>query len=142
MGIFFLIVGIIFGIARFKYGFKPGSLDFKMFAFYSSYIESKYMEIIRNNMGEEITGLFIVVGLFFMAFARETEESEITNILRLKAFFISAYLNFFFLLGALFLTFGFAFVYMLMANMCFGLAAYNLSFRVLIRMQRIESQRQ
>jgi hypothetical protein len=136
VGIFFLIIGCIFGVARFKYGFKPDLLDFKMFAFYSSYIEAKYMEIIRNNLGEEITGLFIITGLFLIAFARETEESEMTNKLRLKAFFLAAYLNFFFLLIALFFTFGFAFVYLLMANMGFGLIAYIVSFRILMQIQK------
>jgi hypothetical protein len=136
VGIFFLIIGFIFGVARFKYGFKPDLLDFKMFAFYSSYIEAKYMEIIRNNLGEEITGLFIITGLFLIAFARETEESEMTNKLRLKAFFLAAYLNFFFLLIALFFTFGFAFVYLLMANMGFGLIAYIVSFRILMQIQK------
>jgi len=131
VGIFFLIIGFIFGVARFKYGFKPNLLDFKMFAFYSSYIESKYMEIVKNNLGEELTGFFIVTGLFFIAFAREAEESEITKILRLKAFFLAAYLNFFFLLIALFFTFGFAFVYALMVNMGFGLLAFIVSFRIL-----------
>jgi len=131
VGIFFLIIGFIFGVARFKYGFKPNLLDFKMFAFYSSYIESKYMEIVKNNLGEELTGFFIVTGLFFIAFAREAEESEITKMLRLKAFFLAAYLNFFFLLIALFFTFGFAFVYALMVNMGFGLLAFIVSFRIL-----------
>ena len=136
VGIFFLIVGFILGIARFKYGFKPDLLDFKMFAFYSSYIESKYMEIVRNNMGEELTGFFIVTGLFFIAFAREAEESELTQMLRLKAFFLAAYLNFFFLLFALFFTFGFAFVYALMANMGFGLLTFIVSFRILYWINR------
>jgi hypothetical protein len=132
VGIFFLIIGIIIGVARFKFGFKPDALDLKMFAFYSSFIESKYMEIVKNNLGEELTGLFIISGLFFIAFARENEEFEATNILRLKAFFLSAYSNFFFLLFAFFFTFGFAFIYMLMLNIGFGLLAYIVSFRILL----------
>ena len=48
VGILFFMAGLIIGIARFHYGFKPDMLNFKMFAFYSSYLESKYMEIIQN----------------------------------------------------------------------------------------------
>jgi hypothetical protein len=136
VGIFFLIIGFIFGVARFKYGFKPDLLDFKMFALYSSYIESKYMQIVRNNLGEELTGFLILTGLFFIAFASESEESEMTKMLRLKAFFLAAYLNFAFLLIALFFTFGFAFVYALMVNMGFGFLAFIVSFRVLCWLNR------
>jgi hypothetical protein len=136
VGIFFLILGFIIGVARFKFGFKPDLLDFKMFAFYSSYLESKYMELVRNNLGEELTGFFIVTGLFFIAFAQEAEESELTKTLRLKAFFLAAYLNFFYLLTALFFTFGFAFVYALMVYMGFNLLSFIVSFRILYWMNQ------
>ncbi len=132
VGILFFITGLLFGVARFRYGFKPDSLDLKMFAFCSSYLETKYLEIVRNNMGEEITGVLMLVGLFLIAFSREKEENEQTNSLRLKAFFIAAYLNFLFLLAALFFTYGFAFVIMTIANIGFWLLVYNVSFRVLL----------
>ena len=134
VGIIFFITGLLLGVARFKYGFKPDSLNLKTFAFYSSYLESKYMEIIRNNMCEEFTGLFLISGLFMFAFSREKEEKGQFNALRLKSFFIAAYLNFLFLLISLFFTYGFAFVYMLMVNMGFGLLAYIVTFRILASM--------
>jgi hypothetical protein len=136
VGILFFIAGLILGIARFKYGFKPDLLDMKIFAFYSSYLETKYMEIIRNNMGEEFAGFFLISGLFLIAFSREKEENKLKNELRLKAFFIAAYLNFLFLLISLFFTYGLAFIYMLMANMGIGLISYILVFRVLLRKSR------
>ena len=132
MGIFFFIAGLLFGIARFKYGFKPDSLDLNTFAVYSSYLETKFMQIVRNNFGEEITGTLMVTGLFLMAFAREKTENELTSRLRLKSFFIAAYINFAFLLAAFLFTFGLAFVYMLMLNMGIGLLAYIGVFRFLL----------
>jgi hypothetical protein len=131
VGIIFFILGVLLGIARFKYGFKPDSLDLKMFAFYSSYLESKYMEIIGNNMCEEITGFLMLSGLFLFAFSREAEENNQMNTLRLKSFFITAYLNFLFLLTALLFTYGFAFVYMMMVNLGFGLLVYIIVFQTL-----------
>ena len=136
VGIFFFVLGLILGVARFHYSFKPDLLDLKMFAFYSSYLETKYMEIIRNNMSEEFTGFFLITGLFLFAFSREKYEKEQNNQLRLKAFFIAAYLNFLFLLVSLFFTYGFAFVYMLMANMGIGLLAYIIVFRTLLWQNR------
>jgi len=136
VGILFFILGLILGVARFNYGFKPDLLDMKIFAFYSSYIETKYMEIIRNNMCEEFTGFFLIAGLFLIAFSREKDENEQKNKLRLKAFYIAAYVNFLFLLVSLFFTYGFAFVYMLMANMGISLFAYILAFRTLLWLNR------
>jgi len=136
VGILFFILGLTFGVARFHYGFKPGLIDMKMFAFSSSYIETKNMEIIRNNMAEELTGFFLVTGLFFIAFSREKVENVLKNQIRLKAFFIAAYLNFLFLLVSLFFTYGFAFVYMLMVNMGISLLAYILAFRTLLLWKR------
>ena len=132
MGFLFFTGGLILGIARFRYSFKPDLLDMKMFAFSSSYLETKYMEIVKNNMSEEFTGFFIVAGLFLIAFSREKVENELKNRLRLKAFFIAAYLDLLFLLVSLFFTFGFAFVFMLMANMVFSLLAYIIAFRYLL----------
>jgi hypothetical protein len=136
VGIIFIIIGLIIGIARFKFGLKPDLLDMKMFAFYSSYLETKYMEIIRNNMAEEFTGFFLIAGLFMMAFSREKDENEQMNLLRLKAFFAAAWMNFLFLLVSLFFTYGLAFIYMLMANMGFSLLSYIVVFRILLWQNR------
>lgn len=111
-------------------------LDMKPFAIYSSYLQTKYMEFVRNNMAEEFTGFFLLTGLFMFAFSREKEEKKETNLLRLKAFFWASYINFVFLLGCLFLTYGLAFVYMLMLNMGIGLLAYIVVFRILLYMNR------
>jgi hypothetical protein len=129
VGIIFFITGLIIGIARFKFGLKPDLLDMKMFAFYSSYLETKYMEIIRNNMGEEFTGFFLIAGLFLMAFSQEKDENEQKNELRLKAFFVAAWMNFLFLLVSLFFTYGLAFIYMLIANMGISLLVYILAWQ-------------
>lgn len=132
LGILFSLSGVVLGIVRFRYGIKPESLNLKFFAFYSSYLEDKYMQIIRNNMCEEVVTFLLVAGLFLVAFSREKEENERTQAIRLKAFFLTAYLNALFLIVAIFFTYGFAFVYALMANMGFGLLAYIVSFRVML----------
>jgi len=108
----------------------------KPFAVYSSYLQTKYMEFVRNNMAEEFTGFFLLTGLFMFAFSREKEEKKETNLIRLKAFFWASYINLIFLLACLFLTYGLAFVYMLMLNMGFGMLAYIVAFRILLYMDR------
>jgi hypothetical protein len=136
VGIFFIVLGLILGISRFYFGNKPDMLDMKMFAFSSSYLDTRYMEFVRNNLSEEFTGFFLVAGLFLIAFSREKEENEKKNKLRLRAFYVTAYLNFLFLLVSLFFTFGFAFIYMLIANMGISLLLYIVVFRTLIMQNR------
>jgi hypothetical protein len=125
-------LGLVLGVIRFKYGFKPEILDMKIFAFASSYIETKYMEIIGNNMGEEIASFFLLTGLFLIAFSREKNENDEFNVFRLKAFFLAAYSNFVFLLAAVFFTYGFSFVYMLIVNMGFGLLVFITAFQIML----------
>jgi hypothetical protein len=132
VGIFFLLTGVVAGVARFYFGFKPKFLTIDFFALYSYYLDEKFMQTVSNNFGEEITGFLVITGLFMIAFAREKTENEQIGIIRLRAFFYSFYLNFIFLLAALLFTFGFAFIYMLMFNMGFGLLAYIVAFQTML----------
>lgn len=139
VGILFTVAGLLAGVARFKFGMKPDWLDWKLFAFYSEYLESKFMQLLTNNAGEEITGVLLLSGLFLIAFSREKEESEALAEIRLKAFGVAVWINFVFLIGAFLFTFGFAFVYALMANMFVGLISYIIAFRALLYRQRVQS---
>jgi hypothetical protein len=130
-GYLFAITGVILLILRFKFGLKPDFLTSRVFALYSDYLQTKYFQIISNQLIEEISGLLILAGLFMIAFSREKVDFEQANSLRLKAFCISAYLNTAFLAIAILLTFGFGFVYMLIINMVIPLVIYTVSFRIL-----------
>lgn len=136
VGILFFIVGLLLGFARLKYGFKPDLLDAKVFALSSSYLETKYLQVIRNNMCEELAALLVLMGLFLMAFVREKDECELFNVFRLKAFFVAVYLNVLFLIFALLFTYGFAFIYMLIVNMGLGLLVYKVVFQILVYQYR------
>jgi hypothetical protein len=139
VGIIFSGFGFVAGMLRFYFGIKPEFLEFKVFAVYSSYIETKVMETITTNLIEELTAFLLMTGLFLIAFSRERNERPEYEMLRLKSFYISAYLNFLFLVVSLFLTFGFAFVSVLMINLCMGLLIYIIVFRIL--RFRIESKK-
>lgn len=139
VGIIFFVLGVLAGISRFYLGVKPKILNLKAFAFYSQYIEEKYLEVISNNYGEEITGFLLITGLFLFAFSREKNEKDEYLFLRAKALAFSFYLNFFFLIAILLFTFGFAFIYMLMINMGFGLTAYIIVFQTMLFLHRRKS---
>jgi len=135
-GIVCLLAGIFLGVVRFYFGIKPDILNMRPFAFYSSYIESKYIQFIGNNMSEEIVGLLILCGLFFIAFSRDKVETEIKAFYRVKALYLTVYAQLFFLILSFLFTFGFAFVYMLMANMVFPVIFYFISFRIFLFLYR------
>ena len=129
MGIVFFITGILAGFTRFYLGIKPKLLNMKVFAVYSEYIDDKYLKVVQNNLGEEVTILFIITGLFMFAFSREKMENEIIQQIRYKSMIMSFYLSFLFLMAANFFTFGFAFIYMLIVYSAVPLLTFILLFQ-------------
>lgn len=132
VGITFIVTGIIAGFVRFYMNIKPKLLNVKVFALYSEYLDNKFMKVVSNNIGEEITILLIISGLFIVAFSREKAETEVLRDLRFSAFVASFYLSFVFIIGATLFTFGLAFIYMLVLNMSIPLVTYILAFRILL----------
>jgi len=132
LGFIFTGTGVILLVLRFYYGIKPELLNSNVFAIFSSYLESKYFEVTKNQLIEEIGGLFLLLGLFMITFSKEINEDEIIKNIRLKAFFITAYLNTLFLILSLLFTFGFGFVYMMVLNLVLWFIIYLISFRIMI----------
>ena len=135
-GFIFTFLGTILGIMRFYFGVKPGILDQKVYAIYSVFLETKTMRTIKNQMIEEIVGILLIIGLFLIAFTREKIENQQVNSIRLKAFFISIYINTAFLIASLIFTFGFAFVYMMILDLILPLSIYIISFQIMLAIER------
>lgn len=140
VGIIFFVSGLVAGISRFYLGVKPKVLNMKVFAVYSEYFDQKYLQTMQNNLGEEITILFIIAGLFLIAFSREKVENEIICQIRYKSMIMSFYLSFVFLLSANFFTFGFAFLYMMIIYSGFPLLAFILLFHFHLYLYRKNNQ--
>jgi len=136
VGIVFALAGVILLLIRFYYGVKPELFNIKVFAVFSSYLESKYFEVVRNQMIEEFGGILLLTGLFLTAFSREREEEKWMDPLRLRSFFITAYINIVFLILAILFTFGFGFVYMIILNLLLWLVIYIITFRILLFLNR------
>jgi hypothetical protein len=136
VGIVFVVAGVVLLVIRFYYGIKPEIFNLKVFAVFSSYLESKYFELVKNQMIEEFGGILLLSGLFMIAFSREREEQEWMNGIRLRSFFITVYINTVFLILAILLTFGFGFVYMIILNLVLWLLIYIVTFRLLLFFKR------
>ena len=134
-GLILTFSGTILGVMRFYFGVKPGIFDQKVFAVYSVFLETKTMRIIKNQMIEEIVGILLIIGLFLIAFTREKIENQQVNSFRLKAFFISIYINTAFLIASLLFTFGFAFVYMMILDLVLPLSIYIIFFQTMLAIE-------
>ncbi len=131
-GIALSILGVLLLVAKYKFNYKPDFLNMKVFAIYSYYIETKTFSIVTNQMIEEIGGILLLIGLFFMAFSREKVESDIMDTIRLKSFILTAYINLIFIICSALFFFGFGFVGALVFFSVSWLAVYLLVFNYLL----------
>ena len=138
-GLIFTLAGAMLGTMRFYFGVKPDLLEQKAFAVYSVYLGTKTLRVVNNQLIDEIAGVLLIAGLFMIAFAREKNENPLLNSIRLKAFFISIYLNTVFLIFSLLFTFGLAFMYMSIMNLVLPLLLYIISFRILAGIEKIKN---
>jgi hypothetical protein len=124
-GIVILIPALLFTFLRFHLGIKPGFLKQKVFAFYSSFLETKYFSFIENNISEEICAVLLLVSLVFIAFSYEKNElDEFWNI-RFKDLFTALYINIIFILISIIFIFGLAFMKILILNIYSTLIIYT-----------------
>jgi cytochrome b subunit of formate dehydrogenase len=140
IGILFLLLGLILLVLRYQFKFEPDFLNLKVFAVYTYYIQSKSFTFITNQMTEEIGGILVVTGLFFMAFSKEKIEVEFMDSIRLKALIVSAYANLMYLLLALLLFFGFGFVGALTVFIGEWLVSYLISYRYFVHRYHKENR--
>lgn len=136
-GLILLVIGVCLAIARYKFNYKPDFLNVKVFAIYSFYIETKTFSVVSNQIIEELAGIFILIGLFLVAFTREKNEFELLDTLRLKAFMFTAYFNLFCLIFSTLFFFGFGFVGALVFFSVSWLAVYILVLRYLVHKVKV-----
>lgn len=116
IGLFLLAIGIILTVSRFYFGQKPDWLDMKVFAVYSSFLQTKFFTFITNNILEELSGLSVFIGLVFIAFSKEKYEDEITMQIRIRSLFYSGYANILLTILAFLFIFGLGFIYFMVVN--------------------------
>jgi len=136
VGVIFTGLGTILGIMRFYFDFKPDMFDQKVFAVYSVYLKTRTMKVESNQLIEEIVGLLVILGLLMIAFSREKDENPQISSIRLKAFFISFYINTAFLIFSILFTYGLAFIYMTVLYLVLPLSVYIIAFQILVGIER------
>jgi hypothetical protein len=127
-------------ILRFWVGIKPDFLEMKVFVLYSAYLETHEFALITNNISEEICGIVLLLGLFFMAFSKmRTESDEVWNI-RTRALIWSFYTNTIFLIFCFILIYGWGFLMVMTLNLVLYLVLYNIFFYFLFLRSEIKHE--
>ena len=99
-----------------------------VFAVYSSFLETKIFTSFSTNVADEITLFLLIAGLGLIVLSREKNESETTDLIRLKAFIRSVEANIIMLLLAVLFVFGTGFVYAMVFNLVSFLVYYLIFF--------------
>ena len=132
-----LLIGIPFSIFRFYLGQKPEFFEIKVFAVYSTFLQTKYFSFITNNISEEISGLTILLGLVFLAFSKERIENNYVLEIRLRSLYYSIFINFIILTLSFLFIYGISFVHILILNMYIPLVLFIIFFKYKLYKNRI-----
>lgn len=134
-GIVLALTGTLSAIIYMIFDYK-----FKMpvFAFYSSYLETKIFESFRTNVADELTLILILAGLSLIVFSREKKEHEGMDAMRLKALFRALIVNNLFLLFSIMFIFGTGFIAVLVFNVFSFLLIYLAFFYWQVKRNRVQ----
>jgi hypothetical protein len=89
------------------------------------------------NLTDELALTGIIVGLLFIAFAREKQEDEYINTIRLESLQWAVLINYILLLAATWLVHGFPYIDVMMYNMLTVLIIFIVRFHIVLRKNRI-----
>lgn len=114
IGWFLFIPSACLGLLNLYDKFSLDWLDVTLPFGYTNPINSS---LHHNNLTDEVAALGAIIGLLFVAFARERIEDEMIRQLRLEALQWSVYINYGLLALAIVLTYDFAFFQVMVYNM-------------------------
>lgn len=90
IGAVLLLLAFITGYLYFLGG-KPDFFTIPTFAFVTAYFETRYVSLIQTNLLDEITLIFLIIGLAMIGFSKEKREIAAFDAIRLKALVYAVY---------------------------------------------------
>lgn len=127
--------GALLGHAVLTRGFRPSFLDLPMFAVHARYFESKTFTVIEKNASLELATILLIVGLFGVAFSRDTIETAESERVRVCALLWAVCICTVLMLVATLTLFGLSFAYALATQAVLTLALAS-TIAALARMRR------
>lgn len=113
---------------------QPSLLDMKVFAIinFEPLNQMTFFTVIRNNVTDEIVGLFLIVGAIFVACSKEKYEDEFIAKIRLESLLWATYSNYLFLLLSIVFVYGVGFYYVMIFNIFTLLIIFLIRFNYIL----------
>jgi hypothetical protein len=129
IGWFLTLAGSVLGILYNWFDFR---FSMRVFAVYSSFLQTKMFETFKTNFADELIMLLLIVGLSLIVFSKEKIEFENLNQARNKALARALILNNIFLLFSVLFIYGSGFIGILVLNL-FSLSLFYLFFFYILK---------
>jgi hypothetical protein len=130
IGIILLIPSLVLGILV---RFRDFSFDFLNLPMGKAISTGSLNLDEQINLTDELALTGIILGLIFIAFAREKQEDEYINSIRLESLQWAVLINYSLLLVATWLVHGFAYIDVMVYNMLTVLIIFIIRFHVVLR---------
>ena len=128
LGLAFVIIAIPFAYLYF-YGGKPDIFNIKIFAFVTTYSETRYFVWSQTNILDELSAIFFISGLSLISFSNERLEKTNYELLRLKALVRALQLSIAMLLVSFLVVYGVAIFIVCFLVFFLFILLYNALFR-------------
>lgn len=129
VGWLLILPGLLLLLIRYYFEIKASLLNLKVFAIYSTYLETKYFTVIENHVTEELGGLLLFLGFMFLNLSKEKEEQPEYNQYRFQAFIYTFYSTYLFLIISILFVFGIAFIKIILL----GIVLQSLFYFIILR---------
>lgn len=137
VGWILLVLGIVLGLLYMIKGDDMAFFDAHVFALVkdTSFLkdEKVYFSMVENNILDEISGLFIILGSLMVAFSKEKQEDEFISKIRMESLLWATYVNYAILMIAILFIYDMLFFWVLVFNMFTILLFFLIRFHWALR---------
>jgi hypothetical protein len=134
VGWLLLLPAFTMGLVSLILEWEPDWLDCRVPAIFIDKFSSQFQIVgmVRNNILNEICGVFLIVGGILTAFSKEKVEDEFITKLRLESLVWATYVNYAILLIAMVVVYDFSFFWVMIFNMFTTLIIFIIRFNWMI----------
>ncbi len=135
---FILIIFSLGAAYLYFWGGRPSFFEVPVFAIVTSYAETRWWVAAKTNALDEIAMIFGLIGLLFVGFSREKQESITHDYLRQKAIFYAVYITAGIWILMYLTIFGWPIIVLSASIFILFLLAYTVTFRFLLIKKSVE----
>jgi len=137
-GLAFLVLSVPFAYLYF-WGGKPEIFNVKIFAFVTTYLETRYFVVSQTNILDELAAILFISGIVLVSFSKEKIEKEHYETLRIKALINAMYVTIAFWLFSFLFIYGMAIFIVSFFVFIIFLIMYNMFFRYYLKKDKYSS---